>query len=309
MKHFLISIFLLIGSTGNLPDNLTITYEGNTVASVNRTYFANPLINLPIADHDKLEAFIQRLEKSVYVPPTNANIDKQGNIVSEKVGYTLDHEAFKRLFYTYFFTKDASTIEVPMRKVFPAVDSELLSQIRVKRIGQYATYFNSGNKERSHNIVLASKAINNQVIFPGETFSFNKTVGKRTKEKGYMRAPVIVRGELSEDIGGGICQISSTLYNAVDSAGMTITERYSHSKRVAYVPPGRDATVSWYGPDFRFTNKYQQPILIRSNVYGGTASITIYSSEDLKVSPRKVPSASFKLPKEESMGSEVHREE
>ncbi|MEK5523945.1 VanW family protein [Heyndrickxia sp. FSL W8-0423] len=308
MKHFLVSIFLLIGSTSNLPDNLTITYEGDTIASVNRTYFANPLINLPIADHDKLEAFIQRLEKSVYVPPANASIDKHGNIISEKVGYTLDREIFKRLFYTYFFTKDASTIEAPMRKVYPAVDSELLSQIRVKRIGQYATYFNSSNQERSHNIVLASEAINNQVIFPGETFSFNKTVGKRTKEKGYLRAPVIVRGELSEDIGGGICQISSTLYNAVDSAGMTITERYSHSKRVAYVPPGRDATVSWYGPDFRFTNNYQQPILIRSHVYGGTASIVIYSSEDLKISPRKVPSASFKLPEKESMGSEENRE-
>lgn len=193
-----------------------------------------------------------------------------------------------------------------MKKVYPNVDSELLSQIRVKKIGQYTTYFNSNNKERSHNLLLSSKAINNHVIFPGETFSFNQVVGKRTKEKGYLRAPVIVKGELSEDIGGGICQISSTLYNAVDRAGLTITERYSHSKRVAYVPPGRDATVSWYGPDFRFTNKYNQPVLIRSQIYGGTASVSIYSSEDINVTPRKIPHASKMLPEEVPFDLEVY---
>ena len=129
--------------------------------------------------------------------------------------------------------------------------------------------------------MLAAEAINNTVVFPGETFSFNQTVGKRTKEKGYLPAPIIVRGELSEGIGGGICQVSSTLFNAVDQAGVHILERYSHSRSVPYVKPGRDATVSWYGPDFSFRNELNQPILIRAKVIEGSVVIHVYSSEDM----------------------------
>src|SRR5690606_24997462 len=307
MKFIWLSVLLLIGSQNNLPDNLVVSHEGKTIANVNRVYFSNPLIDIPFIDQKNYNEFIQKLDKTVYKPPINATLDNNGNIIAEKVGYKLDHEAFKRLFYTYFFNKGSSYVEAPMITIFPNVDSELLSNISVNRIGDYATYFNSNNKERSHNILLASEAINNQVVFPGETFSFNKVVGKRTKERGYKRAPVIVKGELSEDIGGGICQISSTLYNAVDKAGLTITERYSHSKRVGYVPSGRDATVRWYGPDFRFTNKYNQPILIRSNVYGGTVRILVYSSDASNNKPRKVPSASYKLPEEVPLGSEVNQ--
>ena len=84
-----------------------------------------------------------------------------------------------------------------------------------------------------------------------------------------MPAKIIVRGEFSEGIGGGICQISSTLYNAVDRAGLKIVERYSHSRSVPYVPPGRDATVNWGGPDFSFKNNYNQPILIRAQALPG----------------------------------------
>src|SRR5699024_8549970 len=102
-----------------------------------------------------------------------------------------------------------------------------------------------------------------------ETFSFNNVVGKRTKEKGYKKAPVIVKGELAEDIGGGICQVSSTLFNAVNLQGIEIVERYSHSREVPYVPPGKDATVSWWGPDFVFKNRYSHPVLIRAIVEKG----------------------------------------
>ncbi|MGE8206584.1 VanW family protein [Heyndrickxia sp. NPDC080065] len=307
MKVLWLSALLMIGNQSDLPDNLFVTHEGNTIANVNRVYFSNPLIDIPLINQKNYKAFLQNLNKTIYKPPTNATIDDHGNIVSEKVGYKLNHEEFKRLFYTYFFNKGSLFVEAPLHTLYPHVDSELLSHIRVNQIGHYATYFNSNNKERSNNILLASKAIDNHVVFPGETFSFNKVVGKRTKEKGYLRAPVIVRGEMSEDIGGGICQISSTLFNAVDNAGLAITERYSHSKRVAYVPPGRDATVSWYGPDFRFTNKYTQPILIRSKVYGGTVRILLYSSDAINNKQRKIPSASYRLPKEVPIESEVNR--
>ena len=156
--------------------------------------------------------------------------------------------------------------------VFPRVDGELLAEIKEKPIGHYVTYYNARNRNRSHNIRLAAAAINNTVLFPGETFSFNAVVGKRTKEKGYLQAPIIVRGELAEGIGGGICQVSSTLFNATDRAGLYIVKRYSHSRNVPYVRPGRDATVSWDGPDFVFQNRYNQPILIRAQAVPGKFS-------------------------------------
>jgi vancomycin resistance protein YoaR len=176
-----------------------------------------------------------------------------------------------------------------MYSVYPKVDSELLSDIRSIRIGRYITSFNPSNKKRSTNIKLAVAAINNHVVFPGETFSFNKVVGKRTSQKGYEKAKVIVRGEYAEDIGGGICQVSSTLFNAVDSAGLKIVQRFSHSRHVPYIPPGRDATVSWYGPDFEFKNIYNQPILIQARTLGNLLVIKLYSSEVIEYKPKEVP--------------------
>src|SRR5699024_4389198 len=123
-------------------------------------------------------------------------------------------------------------------------------------------------------------AIDSHVVFPGETFSFNKIVGKRTEEKGYKRAPVIVKGELAEDIGGGIRQTSSTLYNAVDLKGIEIVERYSHSRTVPYVPYGRDATVAWCGRDLSSKNKLHQPILIRAKAANGKMEINFFSFVD-----------------------------
>jgi vancomycin resistance protein YoaR len=178
------------------------------------------------------------------------------------------------------------------------VDSELLANIRVQKIGEYITYFNSNNENRAHNITLSTEAIDDYVVFPNETFSFNKVVGERSKENGYLPAPVIVKGELSEGVGGGICQVSSTLFNAVDKVGLEIVERYTHSRSVRYVPPGRDATVSWYGPDFRFRNNYNQPILIRTKRLGGSISVSLYSSDVIDYEPRKVPMASPRLPEE-----------
>jgi vancomycin resistance protein YoaR len=157
------------------------------------------------------------------------------------------------------------------------------------------------------NIELAANALDSHVVFPNETFSFNKVVGNRTLKKGYLRAPIIVRGELSEGIGGGICQVSSTLFNAVDRAGLQIVERYSHSKRVPYVPAGRDATVSWYGPDFQFQNKYNQPILIRAKRYGGSMIVKLYSSDMIDMKKRRVPNAPTSLPDEIHIEQNVHQ--
>src|SRR5690606_10010185 len=181
---------------------------------------------------------LERLEEQIYKEPVNATLDDAWNIVPEKVGLSLDRRNFIRFFYEFFYSDVSFEMKVPKKLVYPRVDTELLTDISSNEIGNYLTYFRTSNRERSHNIQLAAEAINNHVVFPGETFSFNEVVGKRTVEKGYKRAPVIVKGELSEDIGGGICQVSSTLFNAVSIEGIEIVERYSHSRSVPYVPPG-----------------------------------------------------------------------
>src|SRR5699024_4552430 len=147
--------------------------------------------------------------------PIDASFDENGAIVEEIPGIRLDREEFLTSFLKYFYGGKSTTIEIPKLIYYPRVSSELLAEISVNRIGHYTTYYDENNVERSHNILLSTLAINNHVIFPGEEFSFNQVVGERTKEKGYQKAPVIVKGELAEDIGGGICQVSSTLFNAV----------------------------------------------------------------------------------------------
>jgi vancomycin resistance protein YoaR len=273
------------------PDNLLVDRQGQTIAIVNRAQYALPLSGMSAIDVNKFQNFIDDLDRQIYQPARNAIIDNQEKIIPGQIGHRLYRQAFTEQFYTYFFSNGPSTIEVPQLEIYPKVDSELLAHIREKQIGQYTTYFNTNNKNRSHNIALASKAINNYVVFPDERFSFNQVVGKRTEEKGYLPAPVIVKGELSEGIGGGICQVSSTLFNAVDQTGLKIIQRYSHSRSVPYVPPGRDAAVSWYGPDFSFQNKYNQPILIRTKTEGSSVTIMIYSSHVIEYKPREVPSA------------------
>lgn len=284
-----------------LPDNLTILHQGKQVIIVKREDYQLPA--LPLFDIGKFNQLLHRLDQRIYKIPDNAKIGENGEIIPEQIGYKLDRSMFTTQFYTYFFGVGSSTIETPLTAIYPKIDSELLAHIRQKPISQYITYFNSGNKNRSHNINLATKAINNYVLFPGEIFSFNQVVGKRTIDKGYLQATVIVRGELSEGIGGGICQVSSTLFNAVDSAGLQIVQRYSHSRNVPYVKTGRDATVSWSGPDFSFKNQYNQPILILAFSQGGRMYVTIKSSDVIEYKPRIVPIMSKTLPEEISFES------
>ncbi|QJD88047.1 VanW family protein [Cohnella herbarum] len=297
---------MLVGQTA-LPDSAIVVDHDQTVASIKRSDYTLPYLGLPVVNENKLDKLIDDVSKRVYRAPVNAGLDDGGRIVPEQAGSELNRFAFMDRVYGYIVEGKSLRIEAPLRKLHPKVDTELLTSIREKQIGVYTTYFNSNNKNRSHNIKLAAKAINNHYVFPGETFSFNKVVGERSASKGYQRAKVIVRGEVAEGIGGGICQISSTLFNAADRAGMQIVQRYSHSRRVPYVPPGRDATVSWYGPDFSFQNNYSYPILIRAVVYGGQVSIILYSADEVNEKPREVPRASKRLPEEVPADQNVQR--
>ncbi len=296
---------LLLAQAAALPDQLTITSDGEVIAVVRRADYEFPLRGLPIVNDVKFSELTVRIEKRVNQPPLNAILDASGAIVPERSGYKLDRAAWEKDFYRFMVEGAGPVLQAPRNTIYPRVDSELLVSLKEKMIGFYTTYYNSNNKSRSHNIDLAAQALNNRYVFPGESFSFNETLGERTASKGYKRAKIIVRGEVAEGIGGGICQVSSTLFNAVDRAGMTIVRRYSHSRNVPYVPPGRDATVSWNGPDFVFSNPYDHPVLIRSFAGGGQTTVWIYSADEIHNRPREVPSATKRLPEEVPAGRDV----
>ena len=134
---------------------------------------------------------------------------------------------------------------------------------------------------------IASKAINGTVLAPGETFSFNKVVGKRTSKKGYKKAHVFNGpNAMSMGTGGGVCQVASTIFNTVLLSNIKIVERHQHSQRVSYVPLGRDAAIYWPSQDLQFKNNTNYPIKIKMTVKNGVISCTFLTSQNVK--PKKV---------------------
>ncbi len=174
------------------------------------------------------------------------------------------------------------SIVLPIEEKAPNVTQETVKGIDEVVIGSYKTTFNASIKGRTHNIALSAGAINQIVLGPGDRFYYNLVVGERTPERGYQKAMEIVDKEFVEGIGGGICQTSSTLYNAVMNAGLEVIEVHSHSRSVGYVPTGKDATVSWNGPDFKFINNKDYPVMIRTIVdtAGGSIEVQILTSKE-----------------------------
>ena len=147
---------------------------------------------------------------------------------------------------------------------------------------EFYTSYGSSTEERKHNIKLASTALNNVMVDVGGEFSFNRTVGERTVKRGYKTAKIIVSGEFVDGVGGGVCQVSSTLYNAVLLAGLMVTEYHAHSLLVSYVAPSFDAMVNSDSADLRFVNNTDNPIIINTVADGNKLTVSIYG-EPLEV--------------------------
>lgn len=170
------------------------------------------------------------------------------------------------------------------KKYFSA-KSAYISTDYSKRLAVTSSYY-VNNANRTTNLRLAANAINGTIVLPGETFSFNKTVGQRTYAKGYKDAPVFTGPDaknVENGIGGGICQVASTMFNTVLYADLQIVERHQHSQRVSYVPLGRDAAISWGSQDFKFKNTSSYPIKIVTDVSGGEITCEFYTNQGAKI--------------------------
>ncbi|MEG2451662.1 MAG: VanW family protein [Clostridium sp.] len=173
-----------------------------------------------------------------------------------------------------------AVVEAQVKEVSTDMSAAQLKD-KYKTIGTYTTKTTS-NKDRNENIRLASNALNGIIVNPGQEFSFNNATGARSPEKGYKPAGAYLNGEVVQEPGGGVCQVSSTLYNAVVFAGLTSTERHAHSYEPSYVTPGEDATVSFGGPDFKFVNNSEYPIAIKTGFASQELTISIYGVQIVK---------------------------
>ena len=170
----------------------------------------------------------------------------------------------------------AAVIRVPVRQVNPAVTAaQLVNTFAL--ISTYTTQTTSDGN-RNNNINLACHAVMNTVVMPGETFSFNETTGQRTTEKGYLPAAAIQGGATVDEVGGGVCQVSSTLFNAAAMADMTILKRSPHTWPSNYVDKGRDATVNWPNLDFSFRNDRDTPIFIVAYYQQRQCTVELYGA-------------------------------
>jgi vancomycin resistance protein YoaR len=193
-------------------------------------------------------------------------------VTSGHAGRTLDQTAAYNAVMANLPTlsSPAAVVDIPFKISKPIVLPDQTMGL-ADTLVSFTTTFNPGNGTRTNNLLLAVKNINGTVVGPGEVFSYNDSVGPRTQQTGFEDAIIYVNNRMRKDVGGGICQASSTLYNCVLLANLPIVERHAHSLPVHYVPAGRDATVAWGGDDFRFRNNTSKPIIIKAEAtHGGS---------------------------------------
>ncbi|MCL1835600.1 MAG: VanW family protein [Oscillospiraceae bacterium] len=170
-------------------------------------------------------------------------------------------------------------IVIPFIRIEPEITAKYLESFFYRDELYISKTSIGGTANRRRNITIAALAIDGTILKPGEVFSFNETVGKRTADKGYSEAPAYVSGETVQEIGGGICQVSSTIYNAVLHADLEVVERRCHQFTVAYLPLGNDATVNWGTIDFRFRNSTDYPLRIDTQVLDGVLTVTLVGTK------------------------------
>lgn len=232
-------------------------------------------IELKLEKTEEKEFDLDKFYKEITSDPTDAYFsrDENGNVivVPDKPKISVDKSKIKDALNS---DKKETTIKVSLTNAAVRA-SELESALFSGTMGSWTSHFSSSNRPRSANVALAAQRINGKVLLPGETFSYDKTVGPRTAKNGFQSAGVYINNKVEQGIGGGICQTSSTLYSAVLYANLEIVSRTSHSLPVSYMPPGQDATIAEGSIDFVFRNNTNYPVKIVATTSGGSVTCSI----------------------------------
>ncbi|HHY97927.1 MAG TPA: vanomycin resistance protein VanB [Firmicutes bacterium] len=243
-------------------------------------------IDLPVrvsVDPQKLGEMLLRIANDINIEPRNASFeDETGAEIAERPGRRLKVDEFRNMILDALGRFPREDISLPVEIIRPATTLEELRSAGARiMISSYRSFFDPSNRDRSYNIRLTASRLNGIIVGPGEEFSFNEAVGPRGPEYGFREAFEIVSREFVPGFGGGVCQMSSTLYNAALLAGQHITERHCHSLPLNYVPLGRDATVHYGSLDLKFRNPLPWPVMIQAKVTGNQVIASIYGRRNL----------------------------
>ncbi|HEX8551069.1 MAG TPA: VanW family protein [Abditibacteriaceae bacterium] len=267
--------------------------SGNVVADVAGIWKARSVeqkLSLPIAwDKGTLRRKMWTIASQFNQKANDATLKVEGETVSvvpHREGRALNVGATCATLQKKYFAGTPS-IEATVRQTKPRLLTQDLEGRDVK-LGVYSTRYNAGEVGRTQNIHIAANQVDGMVLLPNEEFSFNRATGERTWKKGYRMAHIFetkpgkTEAEVVDGLAGGVCQVSSTLYNAVrrandEAKGLKIVERNSHSLPVTYVPRGLDATVAWPIKDFRFRNSFPHPVYLRAKAGNSRLVISVWS--------------------------------
>ena len=254
----------------------------NEMKAVNKKY---NILNIPTQEVEPDAIDIEKIRNEIYKEPQNASVSKdketgktQVNTHVNGVDFDISIEEAKKI-----IAEDKEEYVIPLKIIVPDKTlSDLGEEAFPDKLSEYSTIFDPSNRNRSNNLAISAEKIDGTIIMPGETFSYNQTVGERTIAAGYKEAGAYAGGKVVQDVGGGICQTSSTLYNAALLANLEIVDRSNHQFLTSYVDASRDATVAWGSIDFQFKNTRTYPIKIEASAQNGVCEMAIYGIKEDK---------------------------
>lgn len=257
----------------------------------------NKSINVPTSDKKAESIDVEKIHQEIYCEPKDAYFIEEPfelHLDEDGIDFAITIEEAKNIVST-----EAEEYKIPLKITKAKVTiNDIDSSAFRYQISTFTTNYDPGYTSRVNNLRLAAGKINGKVLGPGEEFSFNGVVGKRTIEAGYTDAKIFANGQVVDGTGGGICQVSTTLYNAVLLANLEITDRRNHSYTTSYIKAGRDATVVYGSIDFKFKNNRKYPIKLESSVSGGVIRFSVYGiQEENEYEVKIIPVVTETIPK------------
>lgn len=246
---------------------------------IQKLSFIGKEINIEVEEQQPQEIDLNKIHEELYKEPVNAYYTTDPYTVhpsEDGVDFKISMEEAENL-----LQQDQEEYVIPLKVTVPEITTKMIgTEAFPDLISEFSTKYSQSQRDRTTNLKLAAEKINGTVLMPGEVFSYNTVVGKRTIDAGYKEAKIYVNGEVVDGLGGGICQVSSTLYNAVLYANLEIVERRNHQFVPSYAGAGLDATVVYGSIDFQFKNTRNYPIKIQCSVDRGICNFQIYGLKE-----------------------------
>lgn len=271
------NLIISSGSTGFVVDSNKL--KNDIISSINSIIYNGDFstVDLLVSTVEPELIDLEKIHSEVFKEAKNAYIENDRVYPQVNgIDFSISLEDAKAI-----LAESKAEYVIPLRVTVPEVTIDAFGDKAFgDKLAKYTSRYDASNVNRANNILLASEKVNGTIVLPGEIFSYNKVVGNRTSSAGYKEAPIYVNGKVVDGIGGGICQLSSTLYNSVLLANLEVVSRRNHYFMTSYVPASLDATVSYGSIDFQFKNTRNYPIKIVCNSTNGVCCVEIFGIKE-----------------------------